>query len=100
MPDMKTEVTVVAHIRAKPNSVGLVRQELKKLVPITRDEAGCLRYDLHEDNASPAHFIFIENWASRELWQAHLDAPHIAAFNAATDGAIEAVELHELAQIS
>ncbi|WP_416383486.1 putative quinol monooxygenase [Psychrobacter sp. 28M-43] len=27
----------------------------------------CINYDLHQDNKNPAHFIFYENWASREL---------------------------------
>ncbi|MEO1610025.1 MAG: antibiotic biosynthesis monooxygenase, partial [Pseudomonadota bacterium] len=25
--------------------------------------------DLHQDNENPAHFMFYENWESRELWQ-------------------------------
>ncbi|MEM9449380.1 MAG: antibiotic biosynthesis monooxygenase, partial [Cyanobacteria bacterium P01_E01_bin.6] len=24
--------------------------------------AGCIQYDLHEDNENPAHFVFYENW--------------------------------------
>ena len=40
-----------------------------KLIDITRAEEGCINYDLHQDNENPAHFLFYENWKSRELWQ-------------------------------
>lgn len=99
MPTMSTHLTVVAHIRAKPDAVDLVREELEKLVPITRAEAGCFRYDLHQDNDSPEHFMFFETWESRALWQAHMDAPHLSAFGSATEGAVEAVELFEMTQV-
>jgi quinol monooxygenase YgiN len=47
----------------------------EKLIPITRAEEGCIQYDLHQDNEEPAHFLFYENWASRELWQIHMNSP-------------------------
>ncbi|MGI9263144.1 MAG: putative quinol monooxygenase, partial [Woeseiaceae bacterium] len=69
-----TTVTIVAHIYANAEKVDLVRTELEKLIPITRSEEGCVQYDLHQDNENPAHFMFYENWASRELWQRHMNA--------------------------
>ena len=51
-------LTIVAHVIAKPESVELVKAELKKLIPITRQEEGCLQYDLHRDNDDPNHFLF------------------------------------------
>ena len=92
-------LTIVAHIQAKPGSVDLVRRELEKLISITRAEDGCLQYDLHQDNEAPESFLFFENWESRELWQAHMNAPHLAAYVAATDGAIESFRVQEMTQI-
>ena len=93
------KLTIVAHIQAKQGSVDLVRTELEKLISITRAEDGCLQYDLHQDNEAPESFLFFENWESRELWQAHMSAPHLAAYVAATDGAIESFRVHEMTQI-
>lgn len=92
-------LTIVAHITAKPGQEALVRSELEKLIPITRDEAGCLQYDLHTDNESPTHFMFFENWENRELWQTHMNAPHLSAYLAATDGAVESFTLHEMSKV-
>ncbi|MEL6767751.1 MAG: putative quinol monooxygenase [Pseudomonadota bacterium] len=78
----------------------LVRAELEKLVPITRAEAGCLQYDLHVDNENPGFFVFYENWESRELWQTHMNAPHLAAYMAATEGAVANFVLNEMSKIA
>ena len=67
-----SKLTIVANIKAAPGKIDLVKAELEKLIPITRAEAGLL-YDLHQDD-NPAHFMFYENWESRELWQAHMSA--------------------------
>lgn len=62
------KLTIVANIHAKSDKVELVKAELLKLIPITRAEEGCIQYDLHHDNENPSHFMFYENWESRELW--------------------------------
>ena len=93
------KLTIVANITANPESVDLVKAELEKLIPITRKEEGCLQYDLHRDNEDPNHFLFYENWSSRELWQKHMNAPHLAAYLEATEGAVAEFTLHELTHI-
>lgn len=92
-------LTIVAHIRARPDKVELVKSELVKLIETTRSEVGCLNYDLHQDNENPAHFMFYENWESRDLWQEHMNAHHLAVFAEATDGAVENVTLNEMSPV-
>ncbi len=92
-------LTIVANIHAKPDQIDRVRAELEKLVPLTRAEEGCIQYDLHRDNADPRHFMFIENWESRELWQTHMNAAHLTAYMEATEGAVAEFTLNELTHI-
>ena len=94
-----SKLTIVANIHAKADKVELVKAELEKLIAITRAEAGCLQYDLHQDNDNPAHFMFYENWETRDLWQTHMGAPHLAAYMEATDGAVENFALNEMTVI-
>lgn len=91
-----SKLTIVADIMAKEDKVELVKSELEKLIPPTLSEQGCLQYDLHQDNENPAHFLFFENWESRELWLAHIEQPHIKAYAEATEGAIEGFSLYEM----
>ncbi|MEM1383286.1 MAG: putative quinol monooxygenase [Pseudomonadota bacterium] len=93
-------LTILAQITAAAGKEDLVRSELEKLVPITRAEAGCLQYDLHLDNEVPGFFVFYENWESRDLWQTHMNAPHLAAYMAATEGAVAEFVLHEMTKIA
>ncbi len=92
-------LTILAQITAVPGKEALVRTELEKLVDITRAEAGCIQYDLHIDNEVPGFFVFYETWKNRELWQTHMNAPHLAAYMAATEGAVTAFTLNEMTKI-
>lgn len=94
-----TTLTIVANIVANPDSIELVKSELLKLIPITRAEEGCINYDLHQDNENPAHFVFYENWASRELWQTHMNNTHLADYLAATEGAVASFVVNEMTPI-
>lgn len=94
------KLTIVANIMAKPDKIDLVKAELEKLVPITRSEKGCLQYDLHQDNENPGHFMFYENWESRDLWQTHMNAPHLQNYMTATEGAVEDFTLYEMSHIA
>ncbi len=91
-----SKLTILAHVTAEPHAIEFVEAELQELIAITRAEEGCLQYDLHRDNDNPAHFVFYENWASRELWQKHMSAPHLAAYMKATESSVAAFTVHEL----
>jgi len=94
-----SKLTIVATILVKEGKRDFVKSELLKLIPITRAEAGCINYDLHQDNENPNLFLFYENWESRDLWQTHMDNDHLKAYIEATDGAVEEFVLHEMTQI-
>jgi quinol monooxygenase YgiN len=75
---MKT-ITVVATFQARPGKEGELKTVLTGLVAPTRQEAGCLNYDLHISPEDPARFLFHENWTSKAHLDAHLKNSHIQA---------------------
>lgn len=95
-----SKLTIVAHIHAHPDQVDGVLARLKALVASTRAEEGCLQYDLHQDDEDPAHFLFYENWESRERWQAHMETPHIAAWREFAEGAVASFAVHRMTHIA
>ena len=97
---MSEMLTIVARIEARPDRVELVKTELSKLVEPTLNEAGCIQYDLHQDNDDPAIFLFYETWQNRELWQAHMDSPHVTGYARATAGAVANFTLNEMTRLS
>lgn len=94
-----TQLTIVANIFAKSEHKDLVKSELIKLIEITRTEEGCINYDLHQDNENENHFMFYENWATRDLWQKHMENKHIADYKKATDGTVDSFTLNEMTVI-
>lgn len=91
-----TALTIVANITAKEGKIDMVRAELIKLIETTRNEVGCVNYDLHQDNDNPAHFLFYENWESRDLWQAHMNNQHLLGYMDATEGAVAEFVISEM----
>jgi len=70
-------LTVVAEMLAKSGKADALRAALLACVKPTRGEDGCVQYDLHESTAQPGHFVFYENWTSREALDRHLATPHL-----------------------
>ncbi len=94
------KLTIIANITAKADKIDLVKAELLKLIDVTRAEEGCIDYDLHQDNEDPAHFMFYENWESRELWQIHINNKPLQDYLAATADAVEVFVLNEMSHIA
>ncbi|EAT59963.1 MULTISPECIES: putative quinol monooxygenase [Chlorobium] len=83
-----SNLTLVAKVVAKNESVELVKSELLKLVALAREEEGCIKYFCHEDNSDPAVFIFYEIWESPALLEKHMNTEGFKAYQKAVDGHI------------
>ncbi len=87
---------MVVSIEAKPDKVNFMKEQLLKLVGLTKDEEGCLRYDLHQDNKNPAIFVFYEVWATKKLWKRHDLSEHVVEFKKLTADCTENIIFHQL----
>jgi quinol monooxygenase YgiN len=81
----KDAVALVVMMHAKPGQELLLQAELTALVRPTRNEEGCLLYDLHRSTDVPGDFLFFEIWSSREAHAAHKQTPHFLRWNARKD---------------
>jgi quinol monooxygenase YgiN len=73
-------LTVVARIKAKAGMEAKVKEVLLGLVAPTRQEAGCINYDLHQALDDKSLFVFYENWLSKKDLDEHLQTPYLQAF--------------------
>ena len=78
-------ITVVAVFAARPGKEAELKQLLLTLLAPTRQEPGCINYDLHISPDHPGEFLFYENWTGKELLDAHLKSPHIAVLLSRVD---------------
>lgn len=86
-----SDIYVVATVRAQKNSVAALRAIFETLVEATRQEKGCLSYELFAGENDT--FLFYEHWASKPSLDAHSRAAHfLKALQDAqplTDGAMK-----------
>jgi quinol monooxygenase YgiN len=85
---------IVALFRFRENSLMDAVEILKKLVNETRNEEGCLQYDLVEDGENKGVFFIVELWESAEHHYKHTGTDHIQDFRR-----LSAPLLEETAQV-
>ena len=92
-----SELHVVATIPGKPEAAQALGGALSTLATATREEDGCLAYDVFESAAVPGTFVTVERWRDQAALDAHMTSPHIAEAFAATEGALTGdVAIHPL----
>ncbi|MFB2773195.1 putative quinol monooxygenase [Pelatocladus sp. BLCC-F211] len=74
---VNSTVQVLARVVALSGKEDAVGSLLLQLVEPTRQEEGCIRYELLQNHAEPTEFIFTEEWENEVALMAHLDSIHL-----------------------
>jgi quinol monooxygenase YgiN len=94
------QLTVVAMIVAKKDSVEPVKTQLLQLIAPTRNEEGCIEYTLHQDKDDPALFIFYETWENQDCLEMHMNSDHFKSYLKAVEGMIAEKVVHKMTRIA
>lgn len=73
-------LTNLAFFRAKQGQTKSLGKALNDLVDPTRQEAGCISYDLHQSSQDADSWFVYENWRSLADLDAHMQTAHIKTF--------------------
>lgn len=76
---MTYSLTALLHT-AKGQSPDAACAALRALEEVTRQEPGCLRFEVMQCREEPAAFILWEIFTSKEALDEHLAAPHTKAY--------------------
>jgi quinol monooxygenase YgiN len=82
----KPTLRAVARLVAFPDKVTELKSLLLSIIEPTRQEAGCIKYELLQNQADPTDFTFVEEWESATLLEQHLASNHIQAAVQQLDG--------------
>lgn len=86
-------IHVIAIITTKPGQRETVLQAFRANVPNVHAEQGCIEYEATVDASptlkfqtemGPDTFLVVEKWENTAALEAHLAAPHMAAYSAKT----------------
>ncbi len=73
-------VTVLAGLKIKPEFCQEFLERAKEVVKQTRQESGCVRYDLVRDTFDDTIFYFIEEYVDDDAFQTHRAMPYMPPF--------------------
>lgn len=74
---------VMARITVKPEAADTAKRILLELVKKSREEAGCVAYELYQQADAPHVFQTVEQWREKASADAHMTTPHVGAAIAA-----------------
>ena len=101
-------VHIVAYITAHPGQRAALLAEFARIVPLVHAEAGCIEYRPVIDEPGfggfqtpmgDDTFAVIEKWETADMLRAHVAAPHMAAYAAASTPLIAKRLLHVLTDV-
>lgn len=78
-PINDTGVRVVAVLKAKPGLEDDTKKALLSVAQESRQEDGCVRYEINQPADDPSVFVFYEVWRSRADLNAHFEKPYFKA---------------------
>lgn len=87
---MAKMIRVIAHITARSGQESAVQSILSGMLEPTRQEAGCIQYELLHNLNNPAEFTLLEEWESQAALDGHTVAAHTKAAEAKMESLIEA----------
>lgn len=96
---MKKPLTIIARVQAKPGQADNLLAAQKELVAAVVKEPGCLKYEPHVSNQHPGLVIFVESWESYDLWQVHMQAPALKAFQEKAGHMVESVVIDQMTPV-
>lgn len=79
-------LSITALFKARPGALPELRSHVEELVRQSRQEAACLRYDLHESRTEEPFLILWEEWADQPGLDFHNQQPYLDTFREKAGG--------------
>lgn len=74
--------------------------DINKLIDSSKQEAGCLGYELYQSSSSENRFVMIENWADQAAVEQHNQNPDLIAFAQSVGNYVTAKPVIHVAEVA
>ncbi len=78
MSDAK--IVLIARLKVKPEMIEKAKQAALAIVADSRNEAGCINYDIHQSIEDETVFFWHETWVNKTALDEHFQKPFFAEF--------------------
>lgn len=72
-------ITIIVNLKVKEDKKADFIKIMKELVENSREEEGCVSYDLYESNADSNSSVLVEHWMSQEAIDSHNKTNHFTS---------------------
>ena len=69
-------IVLVARYYAKPGTGDKVEAALREMIPLARQEQGCVLYYVNRSRENPDEFLLYEQYEDEAALMAHRETPH------------------------
>jgi quinol monooxygenase YgiN len=73
----KNSLRVLVRVKARNDKVDELRALLKAVVAPSRNEQGCISFELLQSQRDPTDFVFVEEWESAAALEGHSASEHV-----------------------
>jgi quinol monooxygenase YgiN len=71
---------VTAFWRARAGQEETIARVIEKMIPLSRQEPGCLYYQAHRSPDDPQLFFLYEQYVDQAGYEAHMGTPHFEQY--------------------
>lgn len=71
---------VTAFWRARAGQEETIARVIEKMIPLSRQEPGCLYYQAHRSPGDPQLFFLYEQYIDQAGYEAHMATPHFEQY--------------------
>lgn len=80
---------VIAKQRSLAGKAEVLKENVAKLAPQTRQYPGCLKYELLQSREDENQFMFYEIWENEEAFEKHFHTDFTKDFEKTLDGVVD-----------
>lgn len=91
-------IVVTAIFKPKQDKIQTLLEELEKVAQASKQEAGCIQYELHQSLEDDTILLY-EMWEDSEAIQNHINSDHYIAYRENTANLLESRDVYKLKKI-
>ena len=73
-------IVLVARLKVKDEAVAEAKELALGITADSRNESGCINYDVHQAIDDPAVFVWHETWKNKAALDEHFEKPYFKVF--------------------
>ena len=74
------QVTVIVEEKIKEGQLSEFAEFMREMIRLTKEEEGCIAYDLYEGADGSGDVVMVEVWESKEALDAHMQSAHFQKY--------------------